>query len=308
MRRPEAAAGAWHDAVVRSVNVLAPPPDPAALRRRVGEALEATQIGACLYELAEGEDCAAYHFHHGSEEWLIALAGSPRVRIPNGERTLAPGDVRCFPVGPAGAHEVRGPGTVLLLSERRALDVVEFPGSGTIELRPSGRTFHGADAAAHAVQAAAGSVNLYSLRLEGSASDPPGYRKREASLGAAIGAARLGGSVYEIDPGNSLFPYHYEGVEEEWLLVLAGAPVLRDPGGEHELAAGDLACFAPGPDGGHKVSNRSESVARILMFSTVPASELSIAVYPDSGKVGVWPWPGKRLLLRDDVGYWDGEA
>ncbi len=150
-------------------------------------------------------------------------------------------------------------------------------------------------------------VNLTTLPVEGSASDPPGYRKRMASFGEAIGAARLGGSVYEIDPGESLFPYHYEGVEEEWLLVLSGTPTLRDPEGEHELAPGDLVCFVAGPAGGHKLANRSGAVARIVMFSTQPANELSISVYPDSGKVGVWPWPGKRLRLSDDVGYWDGE-
>ena len=54
---------------------------------------------------------------------------------------------------------------------------------------------------------------------------------------------QLGGSVYELDPGESICPYHYEYPEEEWLLVLAGTPTLRDPDGEHELAPGDLVCF-----------------------------------------------------------------
>jgi hypothetical protein len=45
------------------------------------------------------------------------------------------------------------------------------------------------------------------------------------------------------------------------------------------------------------------------MFSTVPKPDISICVYPDSGKVGVWPWPGKRLPLSGDpIGYWDGEV
>ena len=70
---------------------------------------------------------------------------------------------------------------------------------------------------------------------------------------------------------------------------------------------GDLVCFLPGPEGAHKVTNRSDAVLRILMFSTQPKNELSICVYPDSGKVGVWPWPGKRLRLSDTVDYWDGE-
>ena len=55
--------------------------------------------------------------------------------------------------------------------------------------------------------------------------------------------------MYDLDPGESVCPYHYEHPEEEWLLVLAGRPTLRDPDGEHELAEGDLVCFLEGPDG-----------------------------------------------------------
>ena len=89
-------------------------------------------------------------------------------------------------------------------------------------------------------------------------------------FGKRIGAVQLGGTVYELDPGDSVCPYHYECVEEEWLVVLTGTPTLRDPEGEHELAAGDAVCFAPGAEGAHKVTNHSGSVARILMLSTIP--------------------------------------
>jgi uncharacterized cupin superfamily protein len=92
--------------------------------------------------------------------------------------------------------------------------------------------------------------------------------------------------VYDLEPGRSSCPYHYE-YDEEWLLVLEGAIVLRAPDGEHTLERGDLLCFPSGPDGAHKLSNRSDSPARILMFSSarVPA----VSVYPDSDKIGVWP-------------------
>jgi uncharacterized cupin superfamily protein len=150
-------------------------------------------------------------------------------------------------------------------------------------------------------------LNLYDVAVEGDPADPPGYRARMAQFGPSIGAARLGGSVYELDPGDSVCPYHYENTEEEWLLVLTGTPTLRNPEGEHELAPGDVVCFLVGPDGAHKVTNRSATVVRILMLSTIPKNEISICVYPDSDKVGVWPWPGKRLRLTDAVGYWDGE-
>jgi len=66
-------------------------------------------------------------------------------------------------------------------------------------------------------------------------------------------------------------------------------------------------CFRVGPEGAHKVTNRSDTVVRILMLSTMPGNDLSVCVYPDSNKVGVWPWPGKRLRLTDSLDYWDGE-
>jgi uncharacterized cupin superfamily protein len=149
-------------------------------------------------------------------------------------------------------------------------------------------------------------VNLYDLAVEGDADDPAGYRKREASVGGPIGGERLGATLYELDPGDSTWPYHYECVEEEWLLVLTGTPTLRDPDGEHELEPGDLVCFPPGPEGAHKVTNRSGGVTRFLLFSTNPKPDISISVYPDSDKVSVSP-PGKRLRMADGLDYWDGE-
>ena len=150
-------------------------------------------------------------------------------------------------------------------------------------------------------------INLNSIDAQGDAEDPEGYRSRVARLGPMIGAEQMGASIYELDPGQSICPYHYENVEEEWLLVLSGAPTLRDPDGEHPLSEGDLVCFVDGPDGAHKVTNRSDQMARVLMVSTIPRKGVSICVYPDSDKVGVYP-PGKRFRLSEDVDYWDGEA
>jgi uncharacterized cupin superfamily protein len=147
-------------------------------------------------------------------------------------------------------------------------------------------------------------VNVYDVAVEGDDTDPPGYRARMARFGPSIGAAQLGGSVYELDPGESVCPYHYEYPEEEWLLVLTGRPTLRDPDGEHELEPGDLVLFPEGPDGAHKVTNLTDEPLRILMLSTV--TETAVSVYPDGGKVGVYPL-GKYFRLADAVEYYDGE-
>ena len=129
---------------MRKVNVLSRQASGNPLR--AGQAIGAAQIGASVYALADGERTAPFHFHHGGEEWLIALDGSPCVRTPDGERTLRKGDVLCFPAGAAGTHEVTGPGTVMLVAENRSLDAIERPEDGTIELRPAGLVFRTADA------------------------------------------------------------------------------------------------------------------------------------------------------------------
>jgi uncharacterized cupin superfamily protein len=137
---------------VRRANLLAPEFDHSSERdgyrwhaARVGRAVGAEQMSPCLYELGDGQRSHPYHFHHGIEEWLLVVAGSPLVRTPDGERVLQRGDVLSFRVGPGGAHQVTGPGTVLIISENRAPDSVEYPDSGKVEVRPPGKIFRSAD-------------------------------------------------------------------------------------------------------------------------------------------------------------------
>ncbi|HKP17089.1 MAG TPA: cupin domain-containing protein [Gaiellaceae bacterium] len=104
---------------------------------RVGQRVGGERIGASLYELGEGERVCPYHYHHGTEEWLYVVAGAPTLRTPEGEQALRPGDAVCFPVGPEGAHDVRGPGRVLILSANRWPDVVVYPDSDKLGARPA---------------------------------------------------------------------------------------------------------------------------------------------------------------------------
>ncbi len=102
--------------------------------------------------------------------------------------------------------------------------------------------------------------------------------------------------------------YHYEVGCEEWLVVVSGAPTLRGPDGERELAPGDVAVFPEGPAGGHQVINRSDEVCRVLILSSkAPVVQVH---YPDSGKVGLWSLSGgyQAMLPTDrELDYWDGE-
>jgi uncharacterized cupin superfamily protein len=100
--------------------------------------------------------------------------------------------------------------------------------------------------------------------------------------------------IYDLAPGQSQSPYHYE-YAEEWLLVVDGTLVLRAPDGEHTVERGDIVCFPPGPAGAHKLTNRSESPARTLMFSS--SGGPAVSVYPDSDMIGVFPGDEENDLV-----------
>jgi uncharacterized cupin superfamily protein len=88
------------------------------------------QLGASLYELGPGNS-AVYHFHHGAEELLIVLRGSPTLRTPEGERQLTEGEVVHFPLGPEGTHGLRNDTEdvvrYLVAGIRVSPEVVEYP-------------------------------------------------------------------------------------------------------------------------------------------------------------------------------------
>jgi uncharacterized cupin superfamily protein len=151
-------------------------------------------------------------------------------------------------------------------------------------------------------------LNLHTADLARDEDDPEGYDAGYVRLAPEIGAATMAGTLYELPPGQSNCPYHYE-YDEEWLIVLDGRLTVRHPHGEDELAAGDVVCFPLGPAGAHKLTNRGEETVRMLLVSTrtMPA----IAVYPDSDKIGVFTEDRRdNIMVRREAGvdYWDREA
>jgi len=148
-------------------------------------------------------------------------------------------------------------------------------------------------------------ANLFEVELQAEDDDPAGYATSGTRVGPLVGGEQLGLSVYELPPGQSICPYHYENAEEEWLIVLAGRPTLRTPDGERELGPWDCAFFPTGEAGAHKVTNRSDETVRVCLWSNRLA--VATSIYPDSEKVGAWP-PGKLFRLGDEVPYFTGEA
>ena len=148
-------------------------------------------------------------------------------------------------------------------------------------------------------------MNLFDVELKLDDDDPAGYHTWYRRLAPELGGARVAFNVFELPPGQSVCPYHYESTEEEWIVVLTGRPTVRTPEGEHELGPWDCVFCRAGEAGAHKVTNHGDELARIVIWSN--RSNPGTTIYPDSNKVGAWP-PGKLFRLDDAVDYWDGEV
>ena len=134
----------------------------------------------------------------------------------------------------------------------------------------------------------------------------PGYvwrRKR-------VAGEHLGAGLIELPPGESTFPYHYELGNDELLVVVSGTPTLRTPDGERDLEPGDCILFPSGPDGAHKLTNRSADPARVLLVSNFALPRAAVQV--DSGKMMVRWGPGSTTgggsSSATTPDYWDGET
>jgi uncharacterized cupin superfamily protein len=97
---------------------------------RLLERPSGTHLVGAVWELDPGASSGPYHVHHGTEELLVVLDGSPTLRTPDGERELKRGDVVHFPVGEDGAHQVLnrsdGPARYLMVAAHTGMDVIEY--------------------------------------------------------------------------------------------------------------------------------------------------------------------------------------
>ena len=155
-----------------------------------------------------------------------------------------------------------------------------------------------------------GTVDVFNLHADewDRVEERSGWRSKDAWIGKRLGAELLGGSLYELEPGDRLWPYHLHHANEEWMIVVRGRPTLRTASGEQDLEEGDVVVFPRGKPGAHQVSNGTDAPIRVLMLSSM--LEPDIVEYPDSGKVGARGVSGERILMSRPgpiLDYWDGE-
>jgi uncharacterized cupin superfamily protein len=128
-------------------------------------------------------------------------------------------------------------------------------------------------------------------------------RVREHTDGELIGA-----SMYEVEPGNKLVPFHAHHANEEWAIVLHGEPTLRTHEGEQPLRQGDVVAFPRGKEGAHQIRNDTDAPVRVLMLSTLIRPD--IVEYLDTGKIGARSLAGELIMFAQpgpELDYWEGE-
>jgi uncharacterized cupin superfamily protein len=101
-------------------------------RRLIRE--EGRPLSGAVWELLPGSRGVDYHYHHGTEEFLIVLSGTATLRTPDGEHELPPGSVAHFSPGPEGAHTVMNlsdePMRYVMIAAHASPDIVEYPDKG----------------------------------------------------------------------------------------------------------------------------------------------------------------------------------
>jgi uncharacterized cupin superfamily protein len=105
-------------------------------RKKLAAAAGDDGLGASLYELPPGASSWPYHYHAGNAEAIYVLAGTGRLRTPDGDHRVDPGDYCAFPADPTGAHRLRNDGDdplrYLAVSTMRDPDVTVYPDSDKI--------------------------------------------------------------------------------------------------------------------------------------------------------------------------------
>ena len=132
-------------------------------------------------------------------------------------------------------------------------------------------------------------ANLAAIACDPRPQLPEGFRRNSTRLGAALGAARTGLSVYELPPGQAVSPYHYENPTRSG----SSSSQARQPCGIRAAKSnsnrGTSSSFPSGPAGAHLVRNNSEST---------PASRCSPRrqrrSVPSSTRTVTWSGSGQR--------------
>lgn len=119
----------------------------------------------------------------------------------------------------------------------------------------------------------------------------PSTEDQAAKLGRAAtcfysdagGITQFGAHVQTLLPGARSSNRHWHEHEDEFLYILSGVATVIENDGEHELHAGDAACWPAGTPNGHQVVNKSPAPCTYLIVGT--RARTDNCHYPDTGRI-----------------------
>lgn len=139
------------------------------------------------------------------------------------------------------------------------------------------------------------------------------FTSKRGTIGARIGARKLGYNLTVLPPGKAQCPFHNHHGEEEMFLIIEGEGVLRFGAARYPIRKHDvIACPAGGPQVAHQIINTGTTTMRYLALSNIV--DIETCEYPDSNKILVCAGGNGASALRkmfraeDAVDYYDREC
>ena len=120
-------------------------------------------------------------------------------------------------------------------------------------------------------------------------------------LGDLFGLANFGVNLTRLEPGALSALRHAHALQDEFIYVLQGSPVLITNAGETQLKPGMCAGFKAGTGDGHHLLNRSkEDVVYLEVGDRTPGDS---ATYPDDDLQAVAMNGAWQFLHKDGTSY-----
>ena len=103
---------------------------------RKGLAPPEAKLQAGMWQLPPSKRSFPMHMHHVTEEAMYVISGKAKIRTPDGETAIGPGDYIAFPAGGI-AHQIINDGTETLTYmgfsvNTAGSDIVEYPDSDKV--------------------------------------------------------------------------------------------------------------------------------------------------------------------------------
>ena len=102
----------------------------------------------------------------------------------------------------------------------------------------------------------------------------------ERRLAKSVGITQFGVNHVTLAPGARTASRHWHEAEDEFVLVLAGAPTLIDDNGKHQLKPEDVVGFPAGVANAHHLLNESSAPVVLVVVGSRRPGEETIH-YPD---------------------------